>query len=151
MVRVIWSDAAKMDLTEIMEYTSGKSSMYAENEIQKIVECAAGLMHFPLSGKTVSLKHVPPVRQLLSGNYKIFYRYVAEIPQVAIVRIIHGASGLNPTNLVFEPDGPLYRFGHRDESDIEKGIRSLHEDKTHSHEEIQELAARWLRSNPQKG
>jgi len=104
MVRVNWTDSAKLDLLEIKEYISLGSKKYAFLELRKIINTTKRLETLPLSGKIISDNYVPFIRQVISGNYKIIFQFFPDLNEVRIIRVIHGAQNTDFDNVVFEPE-----------------------------------------------
>jgi len=84
--KILWTSLALKDLLEIKEYIHRENPSAAKKEADKIKKATERLSQFPESGR--SLKTLPTLREVISGNYHIFYR--AEATQVAILRIYHG-------------------------------------------------------------
>lgn len=157
MVRLIWTAPALDDLTDIRNFIAGESTRHATDEVDRILATAESLQQFPHLGKIIGKKTTPPLRQILSGNYRIIYRN-SEPDLVEILVITHGSRLMDLDKRLLDPevvygiqDVLTYVLSVEEEVKIEKGLRAIAEGKIHSHEEIQELAARWLKGNPQKG
>ncbi len=87
MIRKIqWTSLALKDLSEIKEYIQKDKPIAARQEAGKIRKSVERLARFPESGRK-SLD-IPGVREIVSGNYKIFYRVKNQ--KIAILRIYHG-------------------------------------------------------------
>ena len=90
MGKVIWTRFAVEDLKQIHAYISTDSVFYAERLIQKLIERVDILQRFPLAGRVVPEKEDEIIRELIEGNYRIFY-FVEDRNSVFILRIHHGA------------------------------------------------------------
>ncbi len=84
--KLVWSSLALKDLLEIKDYIRRDKPSAAKQEAQGIKIAVERLARFPLSGR--KLETMSTVRELVKGNYRIFYRVQAS--QVDILRIYHG-------------------------------------------------------------
>lgn len=85
-LKVLWSSLALKDLLEIKEYIQRDNPKAGRLEAKKILKSVERLARFPLSGPQVI--KIPSVRQVVSGNYHIYYRLHKS--QVEILRVYHG-------------------------------------------------------------
>lgn len=76
MVEVIWTLLAKKDLKQIHKYISFDSVHYADRLILKIISRVDILEKLPNSGKIVREKNDETIRELVQGNYRIFYKII---------------------------------------------------------------------------
>jgi addiction module RelE/StbE family toxin len=90
MVKIKWSRNALNDLSFIHQYISKDSSFYATRLIDKIVLSIEKLKDFPFSGRMVPERNDETIRELIQGNYRIFYK-IQSSKQVTILRIHHSA------------------------------------------------------------
>jgi len=97
MAQLSWSPRSKNDLLEIRTYISKDSVEYAERYVLKIAARVEKLLMFPESGELVIEGALRGLREIVFGNYRIFYRYKNEV--VEIVTIIHGARLLENIDL----------------------------------------------------
>jgi len=88
MVKIKWSDAAKIDLKGIIEYLSQDSPQYAEYFYERIFESIEYLKSFPEMGRQVPELKDSTMREIILQNYRIVYQYNEDI--VEIVTIFHG-------------------------------------------------------------
>lgn len=88
MVKIKWSDAAKIDLKGIIEYLSQDSPQYAEYFYERIFESIEHLKFFPEMGRRVPELKDSTMREIILQNYRIVYQYTEDI--VEIVTIFHG-------------------------------------------------------------
>jgi toxin ParE1/3/4 len=87
-LRVVrWRRAASDDLAEIIDYIASDSPDAAERFLDGVMDRIATLARFPLSGATCL--HYPKARQLLYGNYIIYYTVSRR--EVLVRAIVHGA------------------------------------------------------------
>jgi addiction module RelE/StbE family toxin len=89
MAQIVWTRRAVTDLRHIFDFIALDSRFYALRFTSKIIEAVEQLSMYPLSGRVVPEKNDPAVRELIVGNYRIFYRIMRQ--QVTILRIHHSA------------------------------------------------------------
>ncbi|MBK7360393.1 MAG: type II toxin-antitoxin system RelE/ParE family toxin [Saprospiraceae bacterium] len=89
MAKIKWGKKATKDLKSIHEYISLDSRFYANQYISKIVLRVDQLQNFPESGRIVPEKEDPSIRELIEGNYRIFYK--TQRGNVIILRIHHSS------------------------------------------------------------
>lgn len=89
MAQINWTKKSLKDLKAINDYISLDSKFYAARFISLLVERVEQLMEFPESGRIVPEKNEPEIRELIQGNYRIFYRLRKE--KVTILRIHNSA------------------------------------------------------------
>jgi addiction module RelE/StbE family toxin len=91
MAEISWTAKAKKDLRLIHAYIAGDSVFYAGRFIIRILERVEVLENFPLSGRIVPEKDDESIRELIEGNYRIFYKVTNSNSAVFILRIHHSA------------------------------------------------------------
>jgi addiction module RelE/StbE family toxin len=74
MAQVNWTKRSIKDLKAINDYISLDSTFYAARFISKLIKRVDILIQFPESGRIVPEKNIPEIRELIEGNYRIFYR-----------------------------------------------------------------------------
>jgi toxin ParE1/3/4 len=91
--KIIWSESAIADLRDICGYiardnpqASGKTGRGILNHV-KILEA------FPFIGPTYPRGSSGMIREIVYGNYRIFYEVLNETKIVYILRVWHGARG----------------------------------------------------------
>ncbi|MBI2981480.1 MAG: type II toxin-antitoxin system RelE/ParE family toxin [Deltaproteobacteria bacterium] len=84
--RIQWTSLALKDLGEIREFIQRDKPIAAKSEARRIKKSVERLSSFPQSGHF--LGKIPSVREIVSGNYHIYYRIHGR--QVEILRIYHG-------------------------------------------------------------
>ena len=89
MAQIDWTKKSVKDLKAINDYISLDSTFYAARFISKIIKRVEQLIDFPESGRVVPEKNIPEIRELIEGNYRIFYKLKKE--KFTILRI-HNAS-----------------------------------------------------------
>ena len=93
MVKIKWTNSALRDLKQIHKYISEDSEYYADRLISKLVERVDILEKLPFSGRTVPEKEDETIRELIEGNYRIFYKVKNE-NNILILRIHHSAKNI---------------------------------------------------------
>lgn len=93
MAKIKWSKRATKDLKSIFEHISIDSKYYAVRYIDKIILRVDQLQNFPKSGRIVPEKEDPSIRELIEGNYRIFYKI--HRAHLVILRIHHSTRKIN--------------------------------------------------------
>ena len=94
MAEIIWTRSTLNDLKEIHEYIAKDSLFYADRFVLLLNSRVEILENFPLSGRVVPEKEDETIRELIEGNYRIFYKMVSK-SKVNILRIHHAAQNIN--------------------------------------------------------
>lgn len=89
MAKITWTRWSIKDLRVIYDYISLDSPAYASRFIDKLIQRVDQLSQLPESGRIVPEKEDPQIRELIEGNYRIFYRLYRN--NVTILRIHHSA------------------------------------------------------------
>ncbi|MDI1353627.1 MAG: type II toxin-antitoxin system RelE/ParE family toxin [bacterium] len=89
MAQINWTKKSLKDLRSINDYISLDSVFYAARFINKLIGRVDQLFEFPESGRMVPEKNDPEIRELIEGNYRIFYRLRKE--KIIILRIHNAA------------------------------------------------------------
>lgn len=89
MAKISWTKWSLKDLRLIYDYISIDSPFYAERFISKIISRVDQLENMPLSGRIVTEKDDPSIRELIEGNYRIFYK--VNKTNISILRIHNSA------------------------------------------------------------
>jgi len=89
MAQVNWTKRSIKDLKAINDYISLDSTFYATRFISKLIKRVDILIQFPECGRMVPEKNVPEIRELIEGNFRIFYRL--RNGNVTILRIHNAA------------------------------------------------------------
>jgi len=89
MAEVNWTQKSLKDLKAINDYISLDSIFYASRFVSKLIERVDQLTEFPQSGRIVPEKANPQIRELIEGNYRIFYKISER--KITILRI-HNSS-----------------------------------------------------------
>lgn len=94
MAQIVWTERARQDLKEIVEYISRDSKAYAQSFALHLREKVGRLEQFPDSGPVVPEDPERSIRQVTVGNYRVLYRRFME--RVAIIAVVHGARDIGP-------------------------------------------------------
>ncbi|MCG3204199.1 MAG: hypothetical protein KCHDKBKB_00909 [Elusimicrobia bacterium] len=78
MVPVRWTRQFGLDLIRIHKFLSRKSFRFASQEVAHIYHVAGNLRFFPYMGKQVPEFQRLDYRELLVGEYRVFYRITKE-------------------------------------------------------------------------
>lgn len=89
MAQINWTKKSLKDLRAINDYISLDSTFYAARFVSKLIKRVDQLIDFPESGRIVPEKNVPEIRELIEGNYRIFYRLRNE--NITVLRIHNAA------------------------------------------------------------
>ncbi len=92
MAQINWTKKSLKDLRAINDYISLDSSFYATRFISILIERVDQLNEFPESGRIVPEKNSAEIRELIEGNYRIFYRIRKD--KITILRIHNSARGV---------------------------------------------------------
>lgn len=94
MVEIIWTRIALEDLRTIFLYISADSVYYATRFINKLITRVDVLQQFPYSGRIIPEKGDQLIRELIEGNYRIFY-YIESEKKVFILRVHHSSKNID--------------------------------------------------------
>jgi len=89
MAQISWTKKSLKDLRAINDYISLDSAFYATRFISKLIGRVDQLIEFPESGRMVPEKNDSEIRELIEGNYRIFYRLLKG--KITILRIHNAA------------------------------------------------------------
>ena len=90
MAKVIWSDSALQDLSDIGEYISKDSERYAEITVNQLFITPDIHEDHPRAGRIVPEFEIESIRELIQGNYRIVYQLVDE-QSIHILAVHHSA------------------------------------------------------------
>ena len=88
---VIWTDTAKKDLNEIIEYIAQDSIAIAIQKYEKIREAAEPLVLFPYQGRVIPelLKHnIAKFKELIISPWRLMYKIENNV--VYVMAVIDG-------------------------------------------------------------
>ena len=91
--QIVWTEPALVDLQEIVVYISHADPAAAERIGNDIVDHVEILRTFPFIGPTYPRGSHGSRREIVCGNYRIFYRVSEQRKSVEILTVWHGARG----------------------------------------------------------
>ena len=94
MGEIAWTERARRDLQDIVEYISRDSKAYAQSFSLRLRNAIGRLSSFAESGRLIPEDPERGIREVLVENYRILYR-VAE-GRVIILTVVHGARNIEP-------------------------------------------------------
>ena len=97
MAEVRWTIQAADDFEAIVKFIASDSKHYAQLFAADILEIVERLGVFPELGRIVPETHMPEIREILFGNYRIIYRLKLDI--VEILTVYHRSRLLDPRRL----------------------------------------------------
>ena len=92
--QVRWTEAAYLDLEEIVEFVAKDSLTYASVVATDLVEAVDSLDEFPRRGRVVPEFDDVDIRELLVGRYRVIFLVRPEV--VVVLGILHGSRLLTP-------------------------------------------------------
>jgi addiction module RelE/StbE family toxin len=98
MVEINWTKQAVKDIDNIADFIAKDSEHYAKIQVQRFFDNVKILERFPESGKIVSEKQDPAIREIVVGYYRIIYR-ISSSSKIDILTVHHSKRLLanNPT------------------------------------------------------
>jgi toxin ParE1/3/4 len=72
--RIFWTPIAVQDLRDICDFISRDNLVAAQRMGEELIKQSEAMAAFPLSGRMVSEKKDPLIRETLVGSYRIIYR-----------------------------------------------------------------------------
>lgn len=93
MVKVIWTEQAIDDLTNIAQYSSTYSDKYASTIVSKLFNKTDILKTMPRIGRIVPERNKETIRELIEGNYRIIYEISSE-DRIDVLTVHHSARPL---------------------------------------------------------
>jgi addiction module RelE/StbE family toxin len=91
--KVIWTDSAIADLKDICEYISRNNPAASEKTGLGILSHVRILETFPFIGPAYPRGSSGTIREIVYGNYRIFYEVTQKANVVHVLRVWHGARG----------------------------------------------------------
>lgn len=95
--RIVWTRKALADLREIHDYIARDSPRYARIQVERIQNAALNIGRFPEIGRILPEFPDGPWREILTGNYRVIYRWDSESKRGLILAVVHGRQLLNAT------------------------------------------------------
>jgi addiction module RelE/StbE family toxin len=90
MVKIVWTDQAIQDLTDIGEFIAHDSERYAREVVTSLFESVNILETYSRTGRIVPEYNLKYLRELIRGNYRVVYRIVDK-QRIDIISIHHSA------------------------------------------------------------
>jgi toxin ParE1/3/4 len=90
--RVVWTEAAALDLEQAAEFIARDSPRYAAAFVREVRDAARSLMSFALRGRQVPELADPDLRELIVRSYRLIYHVAPGT--TSILGLIHGARDL---------------------------------------------------------
>jgi addiction module RelE/StbE family toxin len=91
--KVIWSESAISDLKDICGYISRDNPAASEKIGRGILSHVKILETFPFIGPAYPRGSSGTIREIVYGNYRIFYEVIQNDATVDLLRVWHGARG----------------------------------------------------------
>ncbi|MBI1346930.1 type II toxin-antitoxin system RelE/ParE family toxin [bacterium] len=91
MYQIRWSRRATKELQTIRDYIAEHNEYAATQVTERILKQVSLLESVPQIGAPYTDAAGRPARQLVSGRYRILYRFVAESDRIDILSIWHSA------------------------------------------------------------
>ena len=93
MVKVVWTDQAITDLSNIGEFIAKNSERYAQEVVRSLFESINIVETHPKVGRIVPEYNVDDLRELIKGSYRIVYRIVDK-SRIDVLAVHHSARQL---------------------------------------------------------
>ena len=90
---IFWTPIAVQDLRDICDFISRDNPVAAQRMGEELIKQAETMALFPQSGRMVSEKRNPLIRETIVGSYRIIYQVDDANKVVALARIWHSARG----------------------------------------------------------
>lgn len=89
MEQIIWSKLALNDIDSIHNYIAQESPYYARKTIEGFLIRVEVLSEYPQIGREVPEYAKADIKELIEGNYRIFYQIKKK--GISIIRVHHSA------------------------------------------------------------
>ncbi len=90
MAKIVWTDQAIQDLSDIGEYIEKDSERYAREVVRYLFESTDLIKTHPKAGRIVPEYNLVYLRELIRGSYRIVYRIVDK-DRIDILTVHHSA------------------------------------------------------------
>jgi toxin ParE1/3/4 len=90
---ITWTEPAGLQFEEIRDYIAAENPSAADRVVKKIIARVEQLGSTPRIGVVYRKGGKFPIRKIVSGKYRIFYRIIENAKRVEILVIWHGARG----------------------------------------------------------
>lgn len=88
--KIEWTKRALNDLHDIYDFIAKDSERYAQMQLENIQNAVSRLTDFPLMGREVPEFPHLTYREILVGNYRVFYRLEAGCNRILLMSVVHG-------------------------------------------------------------
>ena len=88
---IAWTEPAAEQLEKIHDFIAVDNPAAAQRVVAKIIARVEKLKTTPRIGVVYRKAGKHPVRKIVSGKYRIFYRVIEDARQVEILLVWHGA------------------------------------------------------------
>ena len=78
------------DLREAYHFIALDSPHYAKILVDQIQDSVSNLSRFPRLGKSLPEYHDDTYREIISGHYRVIYRFQGERNDLIIMAVLHG-------------------------------------------------------------
>jgi plasmid stabilization system protein ParE len=92
--RVVWTEAAWLDLEQVIGYIARDSPHYGASFAREVRDASRSLFRFAERGRCVPELDTPEIREIFVRSYRLLYPLSGET--VHILGLIHGARELGP-------------------------------------------------------
>jgi len=92
--RVVWTEAAWLDLEQVTGYIARDSPHYAASFAREVRDASRSLFRFAERGRCVPELDTPGIREIFVRSYRLLYSLSGET--VHILGLIHGVRELGP-------------------------------------------------------
>ena len=89
--KVIWTESAIADLRDLCDYIARDNPQASEKTGRGILNHVKILETFPFIGPAYPRGSSGMIREIVYGNYRIFYEIAQETKAVDVLRVWHGA------------------------------------------------------------
>ncbi|MBI5142169.1 MAG: type II toxin-antitoxin system RelE/ParE family toxin [Nitrospirae bacterium] len=101
MVRKVkWTTRALQDLRNIHDYIARDSRRYARLQVERIRDAAANLAFFPLMGRNVPELPDSGFKEVISGNFRVIYRFDESDNRILVMSVMHGRRMLENCDVI---------------------------------------------------
>ncbi|MGB8354404.1 MAG: type II toxin-antitoxin system RelE/ParE family toxin [Chthoniobacteraceae bacterium] len=91
--KIVWTDPSLADLQEIVTFIASDDTAAAERVGHAIIDHVETLRAFPFIGPPYPRGTDGTLREIVCGNYRIFYRVSEKLKLIEILTVWHGARG----------------------------------------------------------
>ena len=90
-MRVVWSETAERELSEIFDHLAeAVSSEAAMQIVERILSRGEQMAAFPESGREVGDFSSPSIREVVEGPYRIVYEINRDEDRIEVLAVFHG-------------------------------------------------------------